>query len=251
MWTAIKDAIKVVLYKPLFNILMLFAFIIPGHSMGWAIILLTIIVRLLLWVPSVKSLQAPLKMKQHSKELKAIQDKYKDDKQAQSQATMAFYKEQGINPFSGCLPLLIQLPIIFVLYRVFIAGLGNLRSDLLYSFTPHVDVINSIFLGINLAKPDRIFLPVIAAVLTFFQSRQATMMNAQPNSNDPTAMMSKQMQYLFPAMTFFLALSLPAGLALYWSITTLFSIFQQYYVMKNFKANGSGTSGVEVTVRQK
>jgi len=246
MW--FKDVIKAVLYKPLFNILMLFAFLVPGHSMGWAIILLTILVRIILWVPSVKSLQAPMKMRKHAPELKVIQERYKDDKQAQSQATMAFYKEQGINPFAGCLPMLIQLPIIFVLYKVFIVGLGTMRNDLLYSFTPHLETINSLLFGLDLSKPDRIFLPIITAALQFFQSRQAMQMNPPASGNDPASMMTKQMIYLFPAMTFFFALSLPAGVALYWSTTTVFSIFQQYWVMKTFKDN---QSKVEVIVRKK
>src|SRR3989344_4004423 len=150
-----KEFFKIILYKPLFNLLVFFSFIVPGHSVGWAIILLTIVVRLVLWVPNAKSLQAPLKMRAYQDDIKRLQEQYKDNRAAQSQALMAFYKEKGINPLSGCLPILIQLPILIILYQVFMTGISNLRPDLIYSFTPHLDSINQMFLGINMAQPDK------------------------------------------------------------------------------------------------
>jgi len=246
----IKEIFKQALYRPLFNLLTFFAYLVPGHSIGWSIIFLTLLVRLALWLPSAKALKAPLQMRQYSAEIKQLQDRYKNDRAAQAQALMAFYKEKGINPLSGCLPLLIQLPVILILYRVFVAGLGSSRLDLLYSFTPHVDQISNIFLGIDLAKPDRIILPALAAILQFIQTRHYNQLNpTQTAGSDPTAAMTKQMQYIFPLMTYFIALSLPAGLALYWSTTTLFSLIQQIYVTRTFQPTTSGT--VAVTVRTK
>lgn len=247
---AIKAFLKVILYQPLFNIMVFFAWLIPGHSIGWGIIFLTLLVRLALWAPSLKTIKTPILMRQYQDDIKEIQDKYKADRAAQSQALMAFYKEKGVNPLAGCLPLLIQLPILLILYRVFITGLSNVREDLIYSFTPHIGTVNAMFFGINLAHPEKIFLPAIAAILQFLQAKHMQMLNppAASGSNDPTAMMSKQMTYIFPFMTFFIALSLPAGLALYWSATTLFSLLQQIYVAKTFKPV---VSKVAVTVRSK
>jgi YidC/Oxa1 family membrane protein insertase len=246
----IKAFFKTILYKPFFNLLAFFAYLVPGHSLGWAIIALTLLVRALLWVPSMKAMKAPLQMRQYQEEIKALQERHKADRMAQSQALMAFYKEKGINPLSGCLPLLIQLPIIIILYRVFIAGLHDVRPDLLYSFTPHLNTLNTHFFGIDLSHPNRVVMPILAAGMQFLQSRHLAKLNpttSAASANDPSAMMTKQMTYLFPIMTFVIALSLPAGLALYWASTSLFTLIQQYFVAETFKPTKKAT----VTVREK
>ncbi|QQG49753.1 MAG: membrane protein insertase YidC [Candidatus Berkelbacteria bacterium] len=245
-----KEFLKVILYKPLFNLLVFFAWLVPGHSIGWGIILLTVFVKVLLWKLQNKSLRAPLQMRAYQDELKAVQEKHKDDRAAQGQAVLAFYKEKGINPLSGCLPLLIQLPIILILYRVFIAGLNASRPDLIYSFTPHIETINTMFFGIDLAKPEGWILPIIAGVAQLLQSRHYAQLTQSPtgSANDAAAMMNKQMVYLFPIMTFFIARSLPAGLAVYWIASTLFQFVQQYYVFKTFKLP---EAKVKLTVREK
>lgn len=244
-----KEFFKAILYKPLFNLLVFFAYIVPGHSIGWAIILLTLLVRVLLWKPSAKTLIAPMQMRQHRDELQALQERHKGDRTAFAQAQMAFYKEKGINPLAGCLPLLIQLPIIIILYRVFIVGINDIRPDLIYSFTPHLNTINSFFFGIDLAKADPTFiLPALAAIGQYFQSRHMQAINPPlAGSNDPAAMMTKQMIIFLPIMTFFIAYKLPAGLALYWVTTTVFSWLQQIYIAKTFQP----TVKASVTVRSK
>lgn len=251
MWTAIKAFFKVVLYKPLFNILIFFAWLIPGHSIGWGIIGVTLLVRALLWHTSVKALQAPLQLRQHAPELKKIQEKYKNDKQAQATAQMTFYKENGVNPLSGCLPLLIQLPILVILYHLFfVITKQAFPADLLYSFTPHAATVNPIFLGINLFKPDKFWiLPLVAAAAQFFQTRNIQQINpTASNASDPMAAMNKQMMYLFPVMIFFFVRALPAGIALYYLMTSLFSLGQQVYVAKTFQPKAAGAS---VVVRSK
>jgi YidC/Oxa1 family membrane protein insertase len=245
----VKEFFKAILYTPLFNLLVFFAWLVPGHSIGWAIILLTILVKLILWVPSAKAIKSPIQMRQYQDEIRELQQRYKDDRAAQSQALMAFYKEKGSNPLSGCLPILIQLPVIFILYRVFIVGLGDLRTDLLYSFTPHLDSINTNFLGIDLSSPDRIVLPLVAAILQFAQSRHMMLLNPPAkDSKDPAAAMQKQMMYMFPVMTYFIAFTLPAGLALYWATNAAFSIGQQEVLRRTYKPT---KPDVKVTVRTK
>lgn len=246
----VKEFFKTILYEPLYNLLIFFAWLVPGHSIGWAIILLTIVVKILLWVPSVKGIRAPLQMRVHQPELKKIQERYKDDRAMQSQALMAYYKEHGVNPLAGCLPLLIQLPVILILYNVFVAGLKDIRPDIIYSFTPHLDTINTHFLGLDLSKPDRIFLPLIIAALQFFQARHMQKINP-PVSNDPKdpmVIISKQSVFLFPLMTYFFALSFPAGVSLYWGTSTLFQLLQQLYIQKTFV---TPKPKVAVTVRSK
>lgn len=245
-----KEFFKVILYKPLYNLLLFFAYIVPGHSIGWAIILLTILINAILWRSAVKTLQTPLQMRHHQDELKALHEKHKGDKAAFAQAQMAFYKEKGINPLGGCLPLLIQLPVLIILYQVFIAGLKNVRPDIIYSFTPHMETINTYFLGIDLSVPDKLFiLPILAAVIQYFQTRHMQTLSPpiSGNSTDPMAMMNKQMVYLFPVMTFFIAYRLPAGLALYLATTALISLIRQVYVVKTFVPPAKA----KVTVRTK
>lgn len=244
-----KELLKTLLYTPLFNLLVFFSWLVPGHSVGWAIILLTIVVRIILWAPNSKALKSQLYMRSHQDELKKLSEKY-DNPQERAQAQMAYYKQHGINPMAGCLPMLIQLPILYILYLVFMAGLKDIRPDLLYSFTPHLDTVNAHFLGINLAGKDRFFLPVIAGLLQLVQTRYSQkLMPVSTAKNDPSAMMTKQMTYLFPAMTYFIGSTLPAGLSLYWATTTLFQIGQQVYTTKHFIAKPS--KGVEITVRKK
>lgn len=244
-----KAFFKTVLYTPLFNLLVFFSWLVPGHSVGWAIILLTVLVRIILWAPNSKALRSQLNMRSHQDELKKLSERY-DSPQERAKAQMAYYKQHGINPMAGCLPMLIQLPILYILYLVFIAGLHDIRPDLLYSFTPHLNSVNAHFFGINLALKDRFFLPVVAAALQFAQTRYNQKLMPLPSGkNDPAATMTKQMMYLFPAITYFVGSTLPAGLSLYWATATIFQIAQQAYVTKKFIAKAP--QRVEVTVRKK
>lgn len=238
----IKYILKIILYKPLFNLLIFFVWIVPGHSVGWAIILLTLLVRIGLYPSSAKAIIAQQKMKELAPQMEKIKKEY-PNKTEQTRLLLELYKREGVNPASGCLPILIQMPILIVLYYVFISGLSTQRFDLLYSFTPRPETINTLFLGIDLAKPDRFFLPLVAALLQFFQSKQLT--PSLPARNDPGAMVSRQMTYLMPIMTYFIAISLPAALPLYWAVTTAFAVFQQYWMERKI------TNRVKVVVRKK
>ena len=241
--TAIKEFFKTILYKPLFNLLIWFVWLIPGHDVGWAIIILTVLIRLALYPSQKKSIESQKKMTEIQPELEEIKKKY-PDQQAQAQATMDLYKRYKINPLSSCLPLLIQLPILIILYRVFTVGLTTDRFDLLYNFTPRPEFIDTMFYGLNLATPS-IYLAVLAGVLQFIQSWQMTKTQNKAKkedkalvkkSNAPENMMgnfSKQMMYIFPVFTVIIAIKLPSALALYWVITTLFMVIQQYFVYKS------------------
>ena len=248
----IKDIIKAVLYKPLFNLLVFLVWLMPGNNIGLGIILLTVIIRFALYGTQKNSIVSQKKMQEIQPELEEIKQKYAKDQQAQAQATMDLYKRNNINPFSSCLPLLIQLPILIVLYKVFTVGLTTERFDLLYNFTPRPEVINTMFLGMDLANPS-IILAIIAGALQFIQSKM--MMPSQPKkakkTGNPTdAMMnsfSTQMVYMFPIMTVIIAIKLPGALPLYWIVTTLFMIIQQLII--NRTKNKIDIKGISVKVR--
>lgn len=236
-----KQFFNVVLYNPLYNILVFLAWLVPGHSIGWAIIILTLLIRLVLMPSSIKAAKAQAKMQLLTPEVNRIRAEIKDQ-QEQSKAMMELYKKEGVSPFGSCLPLLIQLPVIFVLYQVFRAGIQDFNTNILYSFTPVPSSLNSDFYGLNLSVPERWVMPLLAGLTQYVLSKMTMSMMPKPvvDPNKPaapdmTGMMNKQMLYFFPLMTIFIARSLPAALSLYWIVTTLFGIAQQYYVNKNIK----------------
>ena len=230
------------LYKPLFNVLMLFYAYIPGNDLGVAIVALTLLIKIILHPSYVKTLRSQHDMKKIQPKIDEIKKTYKDDKTKQSQELMKVYQEHKVNPLGSCLPLLIQLPILFALYRVFSFGLNNESLAFLYTWFPVApDSINTIFLaftGISWLQVDlatsNIYLAVIAGIMQFAQG--FLMMRSQPVSADGGAMaqmISKQMTYFFPIVTVFIAMSLPAALALYWVATTFFTVVQQVIVTRS------------------
>jgi YidC/Oxa1 family membrane protein insertase len=268
--TFFKNILKAILYRPLFNALIFLVWLVPGHYVGAAIIILTVIIRIILLPSSLKATRAQKKMRDLQPEIQKLQAEYKDDKQKQSQELMKFYKQNKINPLGSCLPLLIQLPILLILYYVFRNGLDTARFDLLYSFMPRPETINTSFFGLNLSQPDRWILPVIAGGLQFIQGWQLTPKQEPGSKQDMSTMVSKQMLYLMPVFTIFIGGRLPAALVVYWIITTLFAIGQQWWVfrekseIKNQRLEIKNKNtiddkkeqkiikrGVEVTVRKK
>lgn len=226
-----------ILYRPLFNLLIAIYNHVPGHDLGLAIIGLTLLIRLVFVPLSIKSLKSQRAIALVQPKLQELQTKHKEDKQALAQATMALYKEHKVNPLSGCLPILIQLPIIWSLYRVFINGVkANALVDL-YPFVHNPGVLGHVGLGfIDLAVRNPA-MAIIAGVLQGIQSwlmmkLQKPTAGAAPN---PAMKMSQQMMYFFPIMIIFISWSLPAGLVLYWITTTAFSIFEQLYIRRRYQ----------------
>jgi len=225
------------LYRPLFNGLIFLYNNFAWHDFGIAIILLTILIRLALFPLNQKAIKSQKALSELAPQIKAVQGEHQGDKVKQSQVLMELYKKNSINPASGCLPLLIQLPILIALYRVFWNGLKPESLNVLYSFISRPAQINPMFLGwLDLAKSNYV-MAILAGVFTFWQSKMMT--NIQPSaggSSDMATAMSKQMMYLMPIMTIFIAWRLPAGLTLYWAAVTLLGIGQQYLVMRKKNA---------------
>ena len=222
--------LKAISYQPLFNLLILLVAIIPGHQVGWAIIALTIIIRTLLLPITIHTARVQVRMRTLQPKIDELRKKHQGDRTLQSQAMMQLYKEEGVSPFSSCLPLIIQMVVLLVLYYVFRDGLSTTHFGALYSFTPRPDTLNTLFFGLDLAKPDKWILPIIAGITQYFQGKMTIVPSSNPN--DPMASLSKQMIYIAPIMTLVFARSFPAALPLYWTITNLFSIGQQEYVLK-------------------
>ena len=228
-----------ILLRPLLNLLILIYNIVPGQDFGVAVVVLTILVRLILMPLSVKTILSQRNLAKIQPEVKKLQDKFKHDKQALAKETMALYQKYGVNPLTGCLPLLIQLPILFALYRAFSSGFKEESLAMLYGFVSNPGVINNLafgFLDIAARSP---VLAITAGALQFIQSRQslAFQPKVQAGDNNPMANMGKQMLYFFPFLVIIISWSLPFGLTLYWVVATLFSILEQLYIKKRYGTN--------------
>lgn len=224
--------IKTIFYYPLLNLLV-FLYGVLG-SFGISIIVLTIIVRLVLFYFSKSAMVSQRKMAELQPELKKLQEKHKGNKEEQTKAVMDFYKNNKVNPFSGCLPLIIQIPILISLYYVFFKGINSVSLDDLYYFVSLPSEINFHFLGFfDLSQSSKV-LAFLAAAFQFVQSKHASQTQKNLMSGEFATMMNYQMVYFFPIMTFLIGLTLPAGLALYWTIGAIFSIIQQIIVNKHY-----------------
>ena len=212
-----KHLFNIILYQPLFNLLLFFYQYL--HDLGLAIIVLTIFVRLVLLPFFYKSTKDQLILQQLTPKLKEIRKNHKNNLTAQTQAMMALYKEHKINPFSSFLLLIIQLPILFALYRVFLKGIP-------------AAVGNALFLGlINLAKPN-IFIILAAVLVTFWQALISAPKITKKNDFEPTARLSRQMALITPIWIAIILSLLPSAIGLYIFTTTLFSIIQQLTISK-------------------
>ena len=230
---------KTILVQPLFNLLASIYAILPIHDFGISIIILTVLVRLILWPLVNRQLHSQRAMQRLQPEIARIKTAAKGDRTLEGQQIMELYKEKGINPFASFLPLIIQLPIFFALYAVLkdVVKPGEI-AKLSYEPVRHLGAIADIIRGgafhpallgaIDLAKASPL-LAVIAAIAQFFQTRQLT---PKPVNPDPQAQMMSTMTYIFPFLTFFVGLRLPSALALYWITTSAVAILQQTLILR-------------------
>ncbi len=225
------------LYQPLFNVLIFFYNVIPWHDFGVAIILITLLIRIILFPLSRKGIKSRKALEKIQPKIKEVQKKYKD-KEERARQMMLLYKEHKVNPVSGCLPLLIQLPILIALYRALIDILKNSSklSVILYPFVKDPGSVNTFFLGaIDLAAPS-IFLAVLTGVFQFIQSKimfkPSSKTQASGQKMDIQKTMGRQMTYFMPIFIIFISLKLPAGLPLYWAVSTLFGIGEYLLINK-------------------
>ncbi|MEK7167017.1 MAG: YidC/Oxa1 family membrane protein insertase [Patescibacteria group bacterium] len=238
-----SELFHIICYQPIYNLLIFLYNIIPGNNLGIAIILLTIIIKLLLHPFSLQAIKSQKALQDLQPKIEELKIKFKDQKEKMSLAMMELYKQEKINPFSSCLPLLIQFPFLIAIYHVFQKGFNVVDKEILYSFIFAPEKIYSFFLGMNLSNPN-IILAVLAGVAQFWQTKM--MITKQPpvqmvklkeaKDESMTAMMNKQMLYFMPILTIWIGATLPAGLTLYWFTLTLFMIIQQYFFFKKPKS---------------
>lgn len=243
-------------YAPIYNLLVFIYNLLPFEDFGIAIIIVTLIIKFLLVPLSRKQIESQKKMTELQPKIKELQKKHKDDKEKQSRALMELYKTNKSNPFSGCLPMIVQLVFLIAIYRVlFNISQANLMVDgnILYGFINNPGQIDKMFLGLvdlstainleslTLTEVPKIILVVLAALSQFFQSKMLMAKQKKAPSfqgdekMDFSQMLSKQMLFLGPLLTLFIGVKFPSGLALYWLVSTVFMIVQQYFLEKEAK----------------
>ena len=258
----IGDIFNTVLFGPIVNLLVAILqgleFIhLPG-ALGFAIIILTIVIRLLVWPFMQTQLKSARKMAELKPQLDDLKIKHKGDKQGLASAQMALYKQHGVNPAGGCIPALIQIPIIIALYQTILAffdpnGLNNINKVLYVKDWGFTSIPSLDFFGLNLAtKPSDfgkiglllLLIPVITAVLQLIQSKMMAPEKAlkeypsdspkekkeKEGIEDSMVAMQSQMMYMMPLMVGYFAFQFPIGLALYWNTFTIIGIIQQYVI---------------------
>lgn len=232
------------LFRPLYNLLVGLYDLIPGQDIGLAIIILTLIIRFILWPLTLKALRSQKEIQQLQPKITELQQKLKDKREELARQTLALYREHKVNPFASIVPTIIQLVVLIALYQAFNAGFDEKSLSLLYSFVPNPGPVSHFMFGVfDLTKPSPA-LAVVAGAAQFIFSKLMFQMRLKPQPAqappDPTKpdmqrLMQTQMTYFLPVFTVVIGLSLPAALALYWIVTTVFSIGQEIYLFRGNK----------------
>jgi YidC/Oxa1 family membrane protein insertase len=233
------------LVQPILNLLVWLYNVVPGNDLGIAIILLTILVKAILYPFTMAQIKQQRALQELQPKIEEVRKRLKDDKEGQAKELMELYKREKVNPASSCLPLLIQLPIFIGLYRALSDGLVSKGLNLLYPFVANPGTIGTMMFGvIDLSKPNYV-LAVLAGAVQFWQSWQI-LRKPSPAAPPPpevegkkgaedegmAATVNKQMMYVMPLVTVFIGISLPGGLALYWLIMSLLTVAQQSLFLK-------------------
>lgn len=243
----------ILLTQPITNLLVacfqFFSFLHVPYPLGFSIIALTFFIRIVLYPFTASQIKTSKKMQDMSPHISKLKEKHKDDKKKQQEEMMKLYSEFGINPAAGCLPVIIQIPIIWSLYHVLdkvvkVNTLDKLKevNQLMYSDGLRLNRLwETTFFGIPLAQspsslmkdmPLIVLVPVLTGVLQLiFSKMMAPEKGYQGKSDDFQATFAKQSLFIFPIMIGFFSFQLPFGLSLYWNAFTLFGILQQYFLV--------------------
>lgn len=231
-----QELFQAVVYQPIFNLLVWLYNVVP--DMGVVIALVTLVIKLVLWPLTASSIRAQKAMTELQPKLEELKVTYKQDQQRLAQETMRVYKENKVNPFGSCLPLLIQLPIFLALYWALSAGLSSQNFDLLYSFVKNPGTINTVTLGLFDLNHASVVLAVLAGGAQFWQAKMLVRSKPPKAAGEAgkdegmAAMMNKQMLYMMPVLTVIIGFKLPSGLTLYWLISTVLTVVQQKMLFK-------------------
>ncbi len=243
MFSFISSVFHVVFYNPLYNGLVFLLSLFPHFDVGIAVIIFTIIIKLILFPLSRKAVKTQMAIKEIEPQLALIKTEFATDKQRQAVETMALYKKNGINPLSGIATALIQTPILIALYLIFYkSGLPVIDTHLLYSFITAPINVSMNFLGLIDISKSNIALGALAAISQYFSAsfsippRAPKQEGVKPTfADDLSHSLSIQAKYVFPAIIFFISFKVSGALCLYWIVSNLFIIGQELYLRQHRK----------------
>ncbi len=228
-------------FDPIYNSLIFFIDVVRGGDVGIAIILTVILVKVVLLPLSLKAIRTQIVMRDIEPKLKAIREEFKDKREVQALKTMELFKSANINPFSSILLLFIQIPVVIALYFAVYSGGGiklpDINVAILYSFIPTPETVNMVFLGFLDITARSMPLAFIAALTQYIHTNislpklEPRKPDAEPNFKEDFARsMQIQMKYVMPVLIFFVAYTISAAIALYFTISNLTAIAQEYIV---------------------
>jgi YidC/Oxa1 family membrane protein insertase len=226
-----------VFYRPLYNLLLVGIHIMPNADVGLAVILLTILVKLILFPLTQRSIDSQIRMKELEPEIARIKAEV-TDKAEQSRQTFALYKTKKVNPFSSCLLILVQLPVIIALYWVFMKGLGS-GTIIPYHGVTVPEAFNMKFLGLFDLGAKSLVLAIIAGVTQYIQGVLAKGRQGKPSGEGMSGQFAQTMQtqmiYVLPIMIVIIAYRVSGAVALYWITSNLCTIAQELYTIRKMK----------------
>jgi YidC/Oxa1 family membrane protein insertase len=226
------------IFAPLYNLLVWLLSVVPGHYVWVAVALMTIIVKVVLVPLYKKQIKDQLVLAHISPKIKSLQEKYKEktpeNQQLMAKEVMDLYKDYKVNPLRTILILLIQLPVLFALYRIFLGGIDK-HLDLLYSFVTKPEFVNANFFGIEMSA--RSLLLALVAGVTMFILNKFMFMHKDKNTEetDFQKSLNLQMQYVLPIVIGSVSYFTPAVIAIYIIVGNLFGIFQEYFIRRPFE----------------
>jgi len=232
----ISSLFHAVFYDPIYNALVALVALLPGSDVGIAVIIVTIIIRLILLPFSLSAARTQRAMKTLEPKIKELKEKHKGNKEQEALATLALYKESQVNPFSSILTVFIQIPVLLALYWVFFQEpLSTINLDRLYSFTPVPATVSLAFLGIISVAGKSMFLSFVAGLTQFYQAHVALRGTMKPGEeknmqNDFQRVMGLQLKYVFPFIIGVISYTTSSAIALYFITTNLMGVLQEWYV---------------------
>ncbi len=238
------------IYQPIFNLFVWFYNLVG--DVGVAILLITILFQLILYPLNNKSIRAQKQLADLQPELERIKRENKGDQQKLATETMKLYKDNKINPFGSCLPVLIQIPIFLALFYVFQNAFRETSFELLYPFVSNPGSIDPVMFGIYDLSGNSAVLAILAGIAQFIQTKMLMAkrppVNAGEGAKDESmaALMNKQMLYMMPVLTVVIGFQFPAGVVLYWFFRTVLSIIQQWLVFRSHSTGDGPTTGGDV-----
>jgi YidC/Oxa1 family membrane protein insertase len=228
-------------FDPIYNSLVFFIDVLPSGDVGIAIILTVVVVKVVLLPVSLKAARTQRVMQEMEPKMNEIKEKFKDNREEQARQTLALFQENKVNPYSSILLLFIQIPIIIALYFAVYRGGGvplpAINTELLYAFIPTPETVSMLFFGMMDITQKSAVLALFAAVTQFIHTKMSLPKIAPRDpskaatfKDDFNRSLQLQMRYMLPVIIFIAAYTISAAIALYFTVSNIMSILQEYVV---------------------